>query len=64
MLFWSIDSMNIIGALRAHEDKIVRMIVDEKSDMIITAGFDTQIKVWKYGARDLLGVVVDDIVLD
>lgn len=52
MVFWSSDFGTMIGAMKAHDDSIIRLSIDEKSETIITAGWNTQIKVWKYGSRE------------
>ena len=59
MLFWSTDLATVTGALRAHENKITNLILDEDNEIIITTGLDTETKVWKFGSKDLSAVVLD-----
>ena len=52
LIFWSSDSGAVVGALKAHEDSIIRISVNEKAETITTAGWNAQLKVWKYGPRE------------
>ena len=47
ILFWSTDRGELWGALKAHDDKLIRMTYSEEQNMIITTGFNAQLKVWK-----------------